>query len=321
MMNSPHLKVIDTGYQNIMVETVEILLEAGARPNMPDIHKASGPLDILLAPLYFYQSAAPPGYLVPVYVKNLLLLRELPYACAVNSYFKLVAELTRLLLIRRADPSRSQLYRIAMSVASDVVKIRENLDQEPDNLDPYDEIIDSCGNIFRYLMLAGADRFSDEYWDKISYDIDHVSSFVCIAGYSLSSGRSKKLTNMILSALDATNINELRLQVHRFQLVMKGYNPENVSYYIDSAMKWIQCVQLPLSLQDLASRAINRAMSSRSLLDIGASSLDIPCHLKPYILLQSFDKPIGRREKGKIRSHVEKKGDIQLLVKFLDELF
>jgi len=329
MMNSPHF--IDTKCRQIIVETAQILLKAGACPNVPSDHEPLGPLEILLAPLYTEWSVVPRGYLIPVYFKNLLKLEELPYVCAVNSYFKLVAELTKLLLISRADPSRSPLYIIAMSVAAEVVEIRKILGENFGRLDPYDEIVDSCGNIFGYLMLAGADRFTDTYWDQISIDIEHGSAFICIAGDASRSGRSKNLTRMILGALGATNINKLRFEARNiFQQAMGAYNPENVSYYIDTAMRWIQCVQLPPSLKDIACRVINRAMSSRCLLETsspekphldslqelacreinrttsnrslrGVSSLEIPCHLMPYILLQSFDEPIGGGGEGGVR--------------------
>jgi len=88
---------------------------------------------------------------------------------------------------------------------------------------------------------------------------------------------------MSLSALSANHVKKLRVKLSDYEQAMDEETAREKGADMNRAIECVQQVEVPLRLQDLARRAINRAMSVRSL--DGASSLNLP-HLEPYILHQ-----------------------------------
>jgi len=99
-------------------------------------------------------------------------------------------------------------------------------------------------------------------------------------------GRSKKIINIMLSTLSPSCINKLSRCLVRRQRDLPQCTLNCQRRRMKNAVIWVRRVKSQLNLQDLSRRVIRRTMSHRSL--AGLSSLDIPEHLKGYILLKDF---------------------------------
>jgi len=280
--------VIATEGRHIIVETTRVLLKAGST-NLGSLH--SKPLNMLLNSLV---------------LENFRKLENYRYACAVNNQYKLIGEIFELLIVHGGNPRCSDDHSceaMIVFIAANVARFREEFREDSEELhlpfvlDPYDEMMNSLGVIFRSLMLSGADTFTDGYWNGClsSHKIychnarpscsmyEFAMQFTYIAGYSSQPGASNKLLHMILSAMSTNCMSKLRCLMVEIKLTYTEDNSRIIRNSTDIAIEWVESVDRPFSLHDLVRRSINQAMSCRSLLV--SSNLPIPALLKPYVFL------------------------------------
>jgi len=145
--------------------------------------------------------------------------------------------------------------------------------------------MDILGDIFRGFVLAQAYKVAIELQNKMIGTEDFfLESFVYIVEYSYQPGHSKKLVRMILIAMNASTVNSLRRKLSERQRAMTDSTTNKVRAFTNVALKCIQGIQTPLSLQALA----RLVMSTRSTDNEALSTSKIPVHLKKYVLYQEY---------------------------------
>jgi len=138
---------------------------------------------------------------IVVYLVNLVF----EVACKYRNQLQIIVALTKLLV--KYDPCRIHLVLRAAKILLEACEMYESISF---TFNPYREGMEMLGNIFRYIMLAHADRLAIELQDRMNRIFDSsimessiMESFIYIAGYSSKPGRSKKLLRIILSAMNA----------------------------------------------------------------------------------------------------------------------
>jgi len=227
--------------------------------------------------------------------------RQLGGAPYIRNHLKLIAELTKLLLVYGAASLSLHPFSLHSQILVEAARIWKYLNiylQLPDHFrscdnvtELVDEMMDIFSDILRYIMLAGANSLTNEYWDKLMDDYDFIVSFASIVQYTSEDGRSTKLLDMILIPLSANHISKLKRSLVR---KMEDNTQSDHIWRIWSwlaglwkaAIKLLDCIEIPRRLGFLACRAINRSMSTRSLLQ-GASGLALPSRLVAEVLFET----------------------------------
>jgi len=157
----------------------------------------------------------------------------------------------------------------------------------PGDMDPYDEMMDSLGDMVRCIVFARADHVTKELQSRMSCKDDTFrKSFIVIAGYSSQPGRSKKLLRALLSAFNANTVNRLKRVLSERQGLMDNSTPDSLRTCTDAALEYIEQKGTPFSLQRLSRLAIRRAMLTGTLNNESLASGILPVHLKEYVLRQ-----------------------------------
>jgi len=67
---------------------------------------------------------------------------------------------------------------------------------------------------------------------------------------------------------------------------MKSSTPDKLRTFTNAALKCVQEIETPFSLQDLSRISIHRALSTWSLDNESLAGINMPVHLKKYVLRQ-----------------------------------
>jgi len=257
-------------FHQMTVETTKMLLAAGSNQDIAESKRSvkSG-LTLLIGAMIFRN---------PV---NELLIYE--PACSHRNQYKLRAELIQILVKNET----CEMEHFILKAAIDIVTVRERgrITNIPGNIDLYDEMVDSLGDILHSFVFAGADQVTYKLQDIMNhYEKTFVNDFIIIAGYSFQPGRSKKLVRSILSALNANIVNRLRRKIYELQQVMRITTPDKLRTFTNAALKCVKEIETPFSLQALSRSAIIHAMSTGSLNIESLASKRMPVHLKMYVL-------------------------------------
>jgi len=205
-------------------------------------------------------------------------------ACMYRNQFKLRVELIELLIKHESCRMGTKILRAAIAIAN--IRLKITGIPRP-GVNPRVEMIDSLGSMFRCFVLARAGKVANRLEVlSNSYNNIFVKQIIFIAGYSYQSGHSKKLRRALLSALNVNSMNRLRRSLYERQKNMNSSTSDWLRTSINSALKCVQEIETPFSLQILSHRAINIAILVRSLDNTSLESIKLPVHLKKYVLHQ-----------------------------------
>jgi len=228
-----------------------------------------------------------------------------------GNQFSMIVALFPLLLKFGANPNpqshANHLYygKIIKSAARLAMLINDSkVTHMPVSVEIGKGMIICLGNLFRQLMLAEGDvDLIDLFFERDRIDLfferdsefTSVKCLMCIAGHA---DRFIGLLRLVQKALTATGVIRLRkrmssiLETARAELLdLPGWtglwtltDNDELLTFSDTTLDWIQGIQTPLRLQELARRAVTRTMSYSSLCE-GASTLQIPTHLQKCVVL------------------------------------
>jgi len=131
--------------------------------------------------------------------------------------FRLSVELIELLTRYESYPKIYSVLRYAidtvMRSAMILMTSLKGVTCIPGNSDPYNDMMDCLGEVFRYFVLAEPDRLADEIRLDANYNF-FIRFFILVAGYSSQPGHSKKLLIAILHAMNASCVNIIKFWVY-----------------------------------------------------------------------------------------------------------
>jgi len=138
--------------------------------------------------------------------------------------------------------------------------------------------------IFNTLLQAGAGGKTDDIsWTIYIGGRSFVKTFISIAGYMSRFGQSEKLLRLVLSIQSAEQVNNLMHCLSERRFLRR--NERITSDLLDStmaALKLIEEVETPYSLQHLARRSVRHSMSSRRI-RVALSFVDLPKSMKKFL--------------------------------------
>jgi len=273
-MQSTDIDIVTRG-NPMVIETVRILLAAQSDSADWCIRLS---LEILLQTNYFVE-------------KELLL--DSSYASTSAYRLSLNTELVIVLVEHGVQDNAypgikkklDYIYELVLD-AEDVAITLSDIDECSEALN---SMMDSFGNMYRCLSLSGIDENILEYRTKEIGETDSLIEFTnmiaLFARYSSQPGRSSRLIRHMLSDLKSSQIIEIKKKLVASQQSLTEDTLDEDRIAIQNALEWVSKLQTPLRLQHLARNTINRALSYIAMQSV--PSLDIPRHLKPYLLLKS----------------------------------
>jgi len=113
-----------------------------------------------------------------------------------------------------------------------------------------------------------------------------IECFIYIVGYSSKPGRSMKLLSGLLNAMNVNTVIRLKCGLNERQQVMTCSTSDKLRTFTNAALKCIQDVDTPFSLQSLSRSAINYAISTGTLNNESLGVNNLPVHIKAYVLHQ-----------------------------------
>jgi len=159
-------------------------------------------------------------------------------------------------------------------------------------LDAHNSIIDSLGNVLRCVFLSCM-GISDPNtaWVQVGRlgGRHFTQLFLYISDYTYVPNRSARLMRDVLNTMNTNLWKLVRKDLYTI-LENKALRNQKKTESLDchesarNALKWIEQVEAPSSLQHLARMSVIRAMSGRSLRC--ASTLGLPTCILDYVLLK-----------------------------------
>jgi len=259
-----------------LAETICLMLKAGS--------STTGPED-----------CAPLQVLLPVTILNKSDYCEsfLKQMCLCEESLPLRAEVLGLLLKHGARPTPvKECFTYNMVILKLAAKLAIAVDS-PQRLDVLSltsdrchELINILGDMLRCLLLAASGTKYSAIYKEV-----FISSFASIIVYSSKPGRSDRLLRLVLYALNASQVNELKTELSTLlKSTQDATDMSEETSQFNKVLEYLRGVETPLCLQDLARRTINSAMSSRRCLD-GYSSLGLSKNQAKYVqLLQGLNR-------------------------------
>jgi len=172
-----------------------------------------------------------------------------------------------------------------LQTAVDIVDVLDMVTPIRGDVDPYDEMIDSLGDMFRYFYLARADQVTRRLQIKMGTEESIlINAFTVIAGYSSQPGCSKKLFRALLGALNATTVKRLRDELYERQQAMDASTPDKLRTSATVAFNCLKNIVTPFRLESLSRLEIKRALSIGTMNNESLRSSFMPVHLKEYVL-------------------------------------
>jgi len=248
-----------TKLSQMYISATRILLEAGSGTAL------------LLKPVMQVQASHPQELLV------------FEAAQKYRNQLRLRAALTELLVKHKY----CEIFTV-LKAAKELVEVCESMQDNPVSFYPCSEAMDILGDIFLYFVLAQADSVATELQNIINHAYDFaVEAFIYTAGYSSQPGHSKKLLRMILSAMNTSTVSRLKCVLSEPQRAIREMNDaDEFPGFTAAALKYIQGMETPFSLQVLSRSAFNRAIATGKLNTELLSTAEIPVNLKKYVLHQ-----------------------------------
>jgi len=259
-----------TKFLEMMVETTRIILTAATDQTIAESSKQSihSGLEILMK---------------SIIIADPVDMLEFECALAYHHQFKLRVKLIEMLTKHES----CQIGSAILQAAIDLVDICDILADTPGNKDPYNEMMDNLGDMMRHFLLAHADKLAAELQVRInSEDKTFIDSFIASAGYSSQPGHSKKLFRTMLSAMNANTVKSLRRELSKRQTAMDKSTHDTHRTFITIAMKSVEQIQTPFSLEVLSRLAMRKALRARILNEESLTSDVIPVHMRAYVLNQ-----------------------------------
>jgi len=155
------------------------------------------------------------------------------------------------------------------------------------DIDPYNEMMDSLGDMFRYFYQARADQVTERLQIKMGpAESILIHAFTVIAGYSSQPGCSTKLFRAIMSALNATTVNRLRCGLYEQLQAMDTSTPLELWTITNVAFNCLKNIVTPFRLESLSRLEIRRAISNGTINNESLGTNVIPVHIKEFVLHQ-----------------------------------
>jgi len=225
------------------------------------------------------------------FIVQKLLLDSL-HASASACRLGLNAELVQMLVVLGVKNSSnfdkllkfSKLHNLLFNANTGVVTLR-GVDECAEALN---SMMDSIGDMYRCLLLSGIDENILEYRTReiVNKPTDLLIEFIIsFATYSSQPGGSSKLIRHILNDLKASQIIEIKKTLLERQHAETKNTFDEDRIATQNALEWVSELQTPLTMKHLARSTINHALSYRAMKSV--PSLNIPKHLKEYLLLKS----------------------------------
>jgi len=256
-------------FHQMTVEITQMLITAGSEQNVAELKwSIKSALRLLMK------------YKIIRYPMKLL---DSSYACAYSNQLKLHAELIQILVKYETCRMGSAILQTAV----DIVDIRDMVAPIVGDIDPYNEMIDSLGDMFRYFYQARADQVTDRLQIKMGpVESILMKAFIVIAGYSSQPGCSKKLFRAIMSALNADTVNRLKRGLYKKLQAMDTSTPVELRTITHVAFNCLKNIVTPFRLEGLCRLEIRRALSNGTMNNESLKSNVIPVHVKEFVLHQ-----------------------------------
>jgi len=141
--------------------------------------------------------------------------------------------------------------------------------------------------LFKHLSIADSNV---EQYEPFTRNL--ICDIICIvhlnSAPSPECSRAMELVYLILDVLDAGELRTLKDMLRSRRQAMTLDTTDEERDHLDYAVQWMQGVQSQISLQNLARRAIVRAMSHRSIR--GVDTLGLPSALQRYVMYDTKNK-------------------------------
>jgi len=257
-----------TADRRALVETISLMLRAGSSTTGPE---DCSPLQVLL-PVTVINT--------PEYFESFL-----KQMCMCEESLPLRADVLELLLKHGAQPTPAEgRFTYNMVILKLAAKLAIAVDS-PERLVGLDlsserchELIEILGDMLRCLLLAASGTNYSDIHNEI-----FICSFALIVVYYSKPGRSKRLLRLILYALSASHVLELKKEVSTLLKSAQDTDTSESRSHLNQVLDCLAGVETPLCLQDLARRTVNSAMSHRCL--EGCSTLGIAKCQEKYVQL------------------------------------
>jgi len=267
-MESNH-NVSNEDNHEMVVETARILLESGSITNGP---KGAQSVDIPMDIYSFIGLPKYPGQQAWI------------YSASINQ-FPMFAQLVELVLTYDRKIIQDTDWRMFNWVSNLLVEHKEAI--QVMSLEAYNNIMDGFANMLRCNLLCRKHMCITDLWkDAYHFQRKFVDIFIALAGYSSQPGRSTKLLRLVLNALNVNHLAQLKTMLNVDREAWTDWTTEELRTFTNNAIECVESMETPLTLQHLAQRAVNSAMSFKSLRS--ASSLGLTKPMLEYVLMNNF---------------------------------
>jgi len=262
-----------TKFRQMIVETTRMLITVGFDQNITEFKQS-----IKLQFIFLLDSPM---------IRDSGVLSNYKRACAERSLFTLRVELLEIFV--KHESCKLEMH--ILIAAAEIMCVREKIIFPPGIiLDPFNEMFDSLAEMFQCLVMGQFNEMVNRMEGKMRSNNrskkTFIEAFIIIAGFSLRPGCSNKLLRAIISVLNANMVKRLKCGLSKRIQVMRPSTPDKLRSFANAALKYVEEIQIPFSMQNLSRFAINRGLSMGSQNIESLTSNKLPVHLKAYVLHQ-----------------------------------